>query len=32
MRLGTYVVADGEIEDGGRGCVVVHECGVATAA
>ena len=26
MRLGTFKVADGEIEDGGRGCVVVHEC------
>ena len=32
MRLGTFELADGEIEDGGRGRVVVHECGVATAA
>ena len=30
MRLGTFELADGEIEDGGRGRVVVHECGVAT--
>lgn len=26
MRLGTFEIADGEIEDGGRGCVVVHDC------
>ena len=32
MRLSNFELADGEIEDGGRGCVVVHECGVATAA
>ena len=32
MRLGNYELADGEIEDGGRGRVVVHECGVTTAA
>jgi formylmethanofuran dehydrogenase subunit A len=30
MRLGTFEVADGEIEDGGRGCVVVHACGAAS--
>ncbi len=29
MRLGTFMVADGEIEDGGRGGLVVHECGGA---
>ena len=26
MRLGSFVVADGEIEDGGRGRLVVHDC------
>ena len=29
MRLGTFMVADGEIGDGGRGGLVVHECGAA---
>ena len=29
MRLGTFELTDGEIEDGGRGRVVVHECGAA---
>ena len=24
MRIGNFAVSDGEIEDGGRGCVVVH--------
>jgi formylmethanofuran dehydrogenase subunit A len=32
MRLGNFMVADGEIEDGGKGCVVVHECGPAPAS
>ena len=27
MRIGNFAVSDGEIEDGGRGCVVVHGCG-----
>jgi formylmethanofuran dehydrogenase subunit A len=26
MRLGSFVLADGEIEDGGRGRLVVHPC------
>jgi formylmethanofuran dehydrogenase subunit A len=26
MRLGSFELTDGEIEDGGRGCVVAHEC------
>jgi formylmethanofuran dehydrogenase subunit A len=29
MRIGNFAVADGEIEDGGRGCVVVHGCGAS---
>jgi formylmethanofuran dehydrogenase subunit A len=29
MRIGNFALSDGEIEDGGRGCVVVHECGGA---
>jgi formylmethanofuran dehydrogenase subunit A len=32
MRLGNFAVADGEIEDGGKGCVVVHGCGPAPAS
>ena len=31
MRLGTFELSDGEIEDGGRGYVVVHECGGAAS-
>ena len=27
MRIGNFTVGDGEIEDGGRGSVVVHACG-----
>jgi formylmethanofuran dehydrogenase subunit A len=30
MRLATFEVADGEIEDGGRGQVVVHDCAAAS--
>jgi formylmethanofuran dehydrogenase subunit A len=26
MRLGHFVLADGEIEDGGRGRLIVHPC------
>jgi formylmethanofuran dehydrogenase subunit A len=26
MRLGNFELADGEIEDGGRGDIVVHDC------
>ena len=26
MRLGNFVLADGEIEDGGRGRIVTHAC------
>ena len=30
MRLSSFELADGEIEDGGRGCVVVHDCRAPT--
>ena len=26
MRLGNFMLADGEIEDGGRGRIVTHAC------
>jgi formylmethanofuran dehydrogenase subunit A len=29
MRLGSFMLADGEIEDGGRGRIVVHPCRAA---